>query len=151
MTQHLARTGMKRVKKDLLHVAFNILVPIHAPASLRSADMNPVRSAITGAGEAFRIDKGFEQQRFDTISIQPVIDKLTSSDRQYFAGKMRNLDPGEDEESAVIDNAGKVALTDGIAPADPVVSGSDFQAALVKSRQATIRFESGRLRTKYRS
>ena len=125
---------MELKKKYLLNVALHIPVAIHAPASLGGSGMNPVCCAITGAGKELRVDEGFEQQRFDTISIQPVVSKLMSSDRQYFAGKMRNLDPGEDEESTIIDNAGKVALAGGIAPADPVVPGSDFQGGAGKEQ-----------------
>ena len=125
---------MERKKKDLLNMADCVSVTIHAPASLGGPDMNPVCCAIAGAGKKLRIDKGFQEQRFDTISIQPVVNKLTSSDRQYFAGKMRNLDPGEDEESAIIDNAGKVVLTGGIAPADPIVPRRDFQGGAGKEQ-----------------
>ena len=129
MTQHLARTGMERVKKDLLHVAFNILVPIHAPASLCSADMNPVGCAITGAGEAFRIDKGFEQQGADTIGVQPIVGELMSNEREDFTGEVRDLNPGKDKKPAVVDEAWKIALASLVIPTDPAVSRCNFQSS----------------------
>jgi hypothetical protein len=48
-TQELAGPGMKRIKEDLFDVTLDILVPIHAAAPFRRADMDPVCGAITGA------------------------------------------------------------------------------------------------------
>jgi hypothetical protein len=107
---------MEPKKKDLLNMALDILVPIHTPAALSGADMNPVCCAIAGAGETLRVDKGFEQQGTDTVGIQPIVGELMGGQRKDFAGKVRNLNPGEDEKSAVVNNARKVALADLVTP-----------------------------------
>jgi hypothetical protein len=126
-TQDLAGMGMERIKEDLLNVAFDILVPIHAAASLSGAGMDPVCGAIAGAGKTFRVDKGFEQQRFDAIGVKPIVRKLMDHKREDFAGKLRDLDPGKDEKSAVVDDAWQVALASLIVPSDPAVSRSNLQ------------------------
>jgi hypothetical protein len=105
-TQNLAGMATERINEDLLHVAFDILVPIHAAASLCGADMDPVCGAIAGAGKSFRVDKGFEQQGLDAIGVQPIVRKLMDHKREDFTGKLRNLDPREDEKSAVVDDPG---------------------------------------------
>ena len=117
---------MERINEDLLNVAFDILVPIHAAASLRGAGMDPVCGTIAGAGKTFRVDKGFEQQRFDAIGVKPIVRKLMDHKREDFAGKLRNLDPRKDEKSAVVDNAWEVLLASLITPPDPVVAGRYF-------------------------
>jgi hypothetical protein len=118
---------MERINEDLLNVAFDILVPIHAAAALGGAGMDPVCGAIAGAGETFRIDEGFEQQRSDAIGVNPIVGELTDHKREDFAGKLRNLDPWKDEKSAVVDDVGEVALASLIPPSDPAVSRSNLQ------------------------
>jgi hypothetical protein len=118
---------VERIKEDLFNVAFDILISIHAAAPLSSASMNPVRGAIACAGEAFWVDKGFQQQRSNAIGVQPVIGELMDNKREDFAGKLLDLDPGKDEESAVVDEAREIAFASLIAPPDPAVSGGNFQ------------------------
>jgi hypothetical protein len=125
---------MERIKKNLFHVTLDILLAIHTPASLGGAGMNPVGGPIAGTGEAFRIDKGFQQHRADTIDIEPIIGKLMRSDRKDFAGEMRDLNPGKNQKSAVIDNAWKVALAGLIAPADPMIARRDFPCGAGKEQ-----------------
>jgi hypothetical protein len=125
---------MERKKKDLLNMALDILVSIHAPAALSGANMNPVCCAIAGAGETFRVDKGFEQQGTDTIGVQPIVGELMGGQRKDFAGKVRNLNPGEDEKSAVVNNARKVALAGWIAPPDPMIARRNFQSGAGKEQ-----------------
>ena len=145
-TQNLAGMGMERINKDLLNVSFDILVAIHTAAPLGGADMNPVCGAIAGAGKPFWVDKGFEQQRFDEIGVEPIGRNLVNHKREDFTGKMLNLNPWKNEKSAVVDDLREVAPASLVAPHRS--RGAIFRAALVKSRHATIRLESGRLRTK---
>jgi hypothetical protein len=118
---------MERIKEDLLNVAFDILIPIHAAASLGGASMNPVCSAIAGAGEPFRVDKGFEQQRSDAIGVNPIVGKLMGHQRKDFAGKLLNLDPWKDEKSAVVDDLREVRLASLITPPDPSIPGNNLE------------------------
>jgi hypothetical protein len=125
---------MERKKEDLLNMALDILVSIHAPAALSGTGVNPICCAIAGAGETFRIDKGFEQQGTDTIGIQPIVGELMGGQRKDFAGKVWNLNPGKDEKSAVVNNARKVALADLIAPPDPMIARGNFQSGAGKEQ-----------------
>ena len=125
---------MERINEDLLNVAFDILFPIHTAAPLGGADMNPVCGAITGAGITFRVDKGFEQQRFDAIGVKPIIRKLMGHKREDFTGELWNLDPGEDEKAAVVDNARKVAPANLIAPPYPMIARFNFQSRAGKEQ-----------------
>jgi hypothetical protein len=125
---------MERIQIDLFNMTLDILVSIHASASLSGADMNPVCGTIASAGEAFGIDKGFEQQRFNTIGVQPIVGELMDGKRKDFTGKVRDLNPGEDEKTAVIDNARKVASASRIAPADPMVARRNFQSSAGKEQ-----------------
>jgi hypothetical protein len=102
---------MERIKEDLFNMALDILVPIHAAASLGGADMDPVCGVIASAGESFRVDKGFEQQRSDTICVKPIVGELMDDKREDFAGKLRNVYPRQDEKTAVVDDAREIALT----------------------------------------
>jgi len=119
--------GMERVKEDFLDVAFDILISVHTATPLRGADMNPVCGTIAGAGEALRVDKGFEQERFHAISVKPIVRELLGGERKDFAGKLGNLNPRKDEESAVIDDLREVVFANLIAPPDPAISGGNFQ------------------------
>ena len=125
---------MEGIQKNFLNMTLDILVSIHASASLSGADMNPVCGTIAGAGEAFGIDKGFEQQRFNTIGVQPIVGELMDGKRKDFAGKVWDLNPGKDEKAAVIDNARKVAFASWIAPADPMVARRNFQGSAGKEQ-----------------
>jgi hypothetical protein len=74
-----------------------------------------------------RVDQGFQEQRFDAIGVQPIIGELMSDQREDLAGKFVSLNPGKDQEAAVVDDPRQVALSSLITPADPVFPGGHFQ------------------------
>jgi hypothetical protein len=128
-TQELAGLGMKRIKEDLFDMTLDILVSIHAPAPLCGTDMDPVCGAITSARVALRINQGLQQQRFDAIGVQPILGDLMNHEREDLAGKLVDLNPGKDQEPAVVHDPWQVALPSLITPADPVFTGSHFQGS----------------------
>jgi hypothetical protein len=132
---------VKRIDEDLLHMALDVLLAIHAAASLCGSDVNPICGTVAGAGKTLRINEGFEQQRADLVNTKPIFRELLRGHGEDLTGQPRYFDPGEDEEAAVAYDACEVEAPCLIPPSNPAVPWGHFPGGTGKKQtsQDTLR------------
>ena len=82
----------------------------------------PVGRAVAGAAEAGGIDEGLHQPQAGPEPRRPVSREAGQGAGEHVGGEIRDLDPGQDEEPAVVDHPIEVGLPLGRGPADPPVA-----------------------------
>jgi hypothetical protein len=94
-----------------------------APCGFTDAD--PVICPIAGCSKPLGVDKGL--QEIDGVMVEPlpIFGYLTAVEGQKIRGQMRSLDPGENEESALVGDQMKAFLPALSTPSDKAVSGPD--------------------------
>ena len=119
-------------------VCFACLV-VFAPACGQS-EIEPVGREITGSFEAPLINKGFQVIDGMLVDALPVPDKDLGHLGQDMGSQTKDLDPGQDEEPAVVGNEGEIfSLSFWVQPMklslEPICLGAEDQ-----ERQAMGRF-----------
>ena len=114
---------MKWVEVNILDGEETLVIAIQFSTSPGLADISPVSGTITGAGKAFLFHEGLKQDRGIAISSCPIVWQLFGDACQDAGSEIRRGDPGEDEESGVINNEMEVLLALCGCPADEAVSG----------------------------
>ena len=72
----LASLRAEGIKEDMFGgAALGLAAAIHAAATLGGTDIDPVGSAIAGAGERGDVYQGFQQQGVEVIKGEPVLRK----------------------------------------------------------------------------
>ena len=101
-------------------------VAILAAASLCLAGAGPVGGAVAGAFESGPVNKGFDEVDGVAVLGRPIGCEPADNMCQEVTGKVRDADPGEDEEPGIIGGPVEAVGAGGIAPADEAVAGSRF-------------------------
>ena len=102
---------MEGVEKDPLYRKGIEVVTVELSASLCLPDIDPVGRTVTGAGKPFLFDKGFQKDGPESIASVPVLGKLLGDPSEQSGGEIAKRNPGQDEESGVIDDEVKITLT----------------------------------------
>ena len=93
-------------------------ISIEFSSALGLADVDPVGGSITGSSEALVVDEGFQKDGVIGIAAVPVLGELANHLGEHFRGQIGGLDPREDEEASVIDDAVKIFLSLSRSPAE---------------------------------
>ncbi len=99
------------------------------------AEVEPVGGAIAGAAEARGFAEGFQQDGAEVVAAVPVGGQAAFDLGEQVRGKVRDADPGQDQEASVIDDQRQVALAHGGGPADKAVAGSGFPGGGAEAEQ----------------
>ena len=67
------------------------------------------------------IDQGLDQQRLDGIPCRPVLFQPTQCIGQDQAGQIGDVNPGQDQEPALVDDLLQVLPPGRLVPADPLI------------------------------
>lgn len=86
------------------------------------AEQNPVGGAIAGTGETLGIDKGLQPVNWVMVQSLPVGGYGSGDMAKQMGGKVRNLDPGQNEKPRVVGQEVAVALAGKRRPADEGVA-----------------------------
>ena len=96
------------------------------PRPVVSPEQLPVGRAIAGPAEAAGIDEGFRKVNRMTIELFPVLRQRTRDAPQDVRGQMRNLNPGQYQESRVVSNEADVAPSGFRRPADMAIAAAQM-------------------------
>jgi hypothetical protein len=91
-------------------------------ASERLAESVPVGRPVAGAAEAGGIHEGLHEPQLGPEPRGPISREAGQRAGQHLGGEIRDLDPRQDEEPAVIDHPVEVGLPLRRGPADPLVA-----------------------------
>ena len=94
----------------------------HSAAALSLAQVSPVGGSIGGSGKTGRVDEGFKEKRPVTVQPFPILRKAVGGKRKGFTGKPLDGDPGQHQESALIDDKLKVGFPLFRIPSDPGIA-----------------------------
>src|SRR5579864_6820910 len=97
------------------------MLAVHAAASGRLPDMQPVGSTVAGSAKTAGVHQRFQQQRALTIVAFPIARYVPSTQGEDFARESLDANPRQDEKSSVVHDPLQVAAPLLIAPADPLV------------------------------
>ena len=87
--------------------------------------MDIVCCFVAGAMESAGIDHGLDQLWGDSKVRSPVHHKPPLSNREYMACKIEDIDPWEDQETAIAYNLLQIPFTGGFVPSDPLIARLD--------------------------
>gem|GEM_PF-1255434 len=113
-----------------------LIVDIKLAPSLGIAEIGPVRCLVAGSVESRPFDKGFQQDRTNAVASFPVVCEPPGGHAEDAGCQVFAADPGQDEETRVVDHQveGSAALV-GV-PADEAVAGLDGPGGGAKAEQS---------------
>ena len=111
---------------DVLLGFVEAFVPIIASAALGGADPDPSGSLANRPGVSGYLYKGFDQHRGDPVAFLPVFGQASFHDRQQMGAEIGDADPGQNEESRIVDHPRQVLLALFVGPADKAVTRRQF-------------------------
>lgn len=113
----------QRVDVNILDgFAIKHVVPIHAAAAGRAAELNPVGSFVCGSLVTCTFNQGLQQQRPIAIQSFPVFGQALSRERKDFAGKPANGNVRRNQEATIRNDELEVPFALFGAPADPGIA-----------------------------
>ena len=95
---------------DILFRLVGLPVPVVAPAPLGGPDAGPAGGPVNGAGVARGLDEGLDEHGRGVVALGPVIGQAPADEGQDVRTQVGDIDPGQDQESRVVDHEGKVLL-----------------------------------------
>ena len=95
---------------DILFRLVVLPVPVVAPAPLGGADMDPARCPVDRAGISRDLYESLDEHGRGVVALGPVIGQAPADDGQDVRTQVGDIDPGQDQESRVVDHEGKVLL-----------------------------------------
>src|SRR5580692_10326188 len=87
-----------------------------------AAQENPVGGAVTGSSKTLRIDEGLGEPDRVLIHALPVAGQCGRHAAENVRGKMRRLDPRQNQEACIVRDKSDVAFAGLLAPADETIS-----------------------------
>src|ERR1700678_2438568 len=111
---------------DRLSVAMQ---DIELAATLRIAKVLPVGGLVAGAGKAWFLDEGFEQDRPIGVAGLPVIGQSSVHQGEDARGEVFAMDPRQDEEAGIVHDEVQVALSLICRPTDDLIARVDLPGA----------------------
>lgn len=94
---------------------------VHPTPLGRATHVDPVGSAITGAAIVQLVHQRLQQQRPDVVMLLPIGGELAGTAGQHVTGQMRDVNPGQEQETTLVDEVLEVFPPGVILPADPLV------------------------------
>ena len=111
------------------------VVAVELAAALGGANMDPVGGSIGASRESVGVDKGLEQYGSVAVAVCPVVTEPASGHPEELGGEVLALDPRQDEEACVVDDEVEVALSLGVGPTDPTISGGELPRGGGKAKE----------------
>jgi hypothetical protein len=93
---------------------------------LGAANTLPVGSAIGGPGKTALLDKAFDQHRTVAVALAEIRAQTTEAQGQDLRSKMGAVNPGEDEEAAVVEDLMQTGFALGMIPANESIPVADL-------------------------
>lgn len=126
MGEDFSKVIHKGIKPDVLDGKGKFPVGVFFPPPLCLADPDPVGGLVAGADEAFGFDEGFEEHRGIVVALLTVLLDSSGRHAEQHGSEIFRLDPGEDQETGVVDDELEIFLLQFSGPADPGVPGGDL-------------------------
>ena len=108
-------------------------VPVITPSPLGRAEEGPVGGAVAVARVAGGINKGLKQERLDPGSRCPVMTQSFGAGGENPGSQIGDMDPRQDEESRIVDDAAQLAFPLSMRPANPEITRGDFPGSTGKA------------------
>lgn len=122
----MSKRGGEGIEQDLLGMAVKIEGSAGFGKSASGSDGDPIGGFVTGAGEAFGIDKSFQKRERVAVAKSPVPGNPSSDETEDMGREMGHADPGENEKTGIVCDEREVPLAKGRGPADGEITGLEF-------------------------
>lgn len=117
---------LERVEIDILDGKSILVLDVEFSPTLGLADMDPVGSFVAGSLETVALDEGLEEDGSKSEAFSPIVLDAACGQSEEMGGEVFGSDPGEDEETGVVDDEGEARHPLIVGPADEGISGSDL-------------------------
>ena len=111
---------------DIFFRLVGLPVAVVAPAPLGGPDAGPAGGPVNGAGVARGLDEGLDEHGRGVVALGPVLGQAAADEGQDVRTQVGDFDPGQDQESRVVDHEGKVLLAQLPCPSDEVVARGEL-------------------------
>ena len=111
---------------DILFRLVLLPVPVVVPAPLGGADMDPAGGPVDRAGVARGLYESLDEHGRGVVVLGPVLGQAPADEGQDVRAEIGDFDPGQDQESRVVDHEGKVLLAQLPCPSDEVVARGEL-------------------------
>src|ERR1022692_756499 len=125
----------ERIDPDAFNRYGVAMQSIELATSLCIPEILPVGGLVTGACEAWLLDEGFQQHRPVGVAGMPIVRQASADQGERARGEVAALDPGQDEESGVVDDEVQIARTLLVRPANELISRIGFPGACAEGKQ----------------
>ena len=116
----------ERAEPDILGGLAVLLGGVLAAASPGGADAgDPAGGPIDATGEAWGFDEGLDEDGVGAVAAGPVAGQVAADECEDVGSEVGDADPGQDEESGVVDDQRQVLPTQGGDPSDEAVARCD--------------------------
>ena len=113
---------MERVEKDVLDGQRPLVVAVELAAALGVTDVDPVCGPVAGSLESLSFHEGFEQNRAVAVALLPVLAQPSDCRPKDAGGEVVGSNPGEDQETCVVDDPVEAEQALVLGPADELVA-----------------------------
>ena len=111
---------------DIFFRLVGLPVAVVAPAPLGGPDAGPAGCPVDRAGVARGLDEGLDEHGRGVVALGPVLGQAPADEGQDVRTQVGDFDPGQDQESRVVDHEGKVLLAQLPCPSDEVVARGEL-------------------------
>lgn len=132
LTAEVPDEGME---PDGLFRELRLVLDIELAPALGLTEVDPVRRLVAGSTKARGLDEGLDQDRMISVALLPVVSEPPSRHAQKPGGKVAAVNPGQDEESGVVDHKMEPALALRGGPADEAVARRRLPRRGAESKQ----------------
>src|SRR5487761_2417695 len=124
----------ERIDPDALDGLRVAMQNVELAATLGIAEVLPVGGLVAGAGKAWLLDEGFEQDGPIGVAGLPVIGQSAAHQGEDTRGQVFAVDPRQDEEAGIVHDEVQVALPLICRPTDDLIPGFNLPGARAEAQ-----------------